>query len=162
MPYDPKIHHRRSIRLQGYDYALPGVYFVTFNTYKNEAMLGEIHNGVVRLTRYGQIVQHTWLDLPHHQPHVRLDEFIVMPQHVHGIIVLVEDVGAQQQARASLSEIIRAAKSFSSRQINALRHTPGIPVWQRNYYEHIIRDEQDLARIRQYIRDNPMRAEEDS
>jgi putative transposase len=159
MLYDPEIHHRRSIRLKGYDYSQPGEYFITFNTQNNLPLLGKIQDGEVVLTRAGQIVRQVWLDLPRHHLHVRLDEFILMPQHVHGIILLVEGVSLDPKPRSNLSEIVRALKSFSARRINAIQRTPGQPVWQRNYYEHIIRDDHEMAQIRQYIRDNPKRSE---
>jgi len=159
VPYNPEINHRRSIRLKGYDYSQPGAYFVTFNTYQNLPLLGKIQDGIVILTRAGQIVQQLWQDLPSHHSNVQLDEFIIMPQHVHGIILLVENDPPDRQTRSSLAEVVRAVKTFSARRINALQHTQGTPVWQRNYYEHIIRNDKELAQIRQYIRDNPRRSE---
>lgn len=171
MTYDPKRHHRRSIRLPGYDYAQPGAYFVTICAHGGEPLFGEVIDGVMRPNRCGRIAQMCWLDLPRHYPHVVLDESIIMPTHVHMIIVLVDDsiqrepvnegaqVGARPaaSARHGLPEVVRAFKTFSAKRINALRRTPGIPVWQRNYYEHIIRDDYALQAIRKYIRDNPLR-----
>jgi REP element-mobilizing transposase RayT len=96
---------------------------------------------------------------------VELDTFVVMPNHVHGIIVLTEPAGAGLKPaptkKPPLSEIIRAFKTFSSRRINALRDMPGISTWQRNYYEHVIRDEDVLSRVREYIATNPLRWELD-
>ena len=175
MPYNPDIHHRRSIRLKGYDYALAGAYFVTIVTQGRVCMFGDITNGVMQLNAAGQIVQAAWDDLPQHYPHMTLDAFVVMPNHVHGVIILM-DTNPQTPPpakRHGLPEIVRAFKSFSARRINlvgagpvgaGLRPAPTsahttakTSVWQRNYYEHIIRTESELYRIRDYIAYNPQR-----
>jgi putative transposase len=91
MTYDPAKHHRRSIRLKGYDYAQPGAYFVTICVRERECALGDVKDGKMALSDAGHIVQACWDDLPTHYPHVELDAFIVMPNHVHGVIVLVDD-----------------------------------------------------------------------
>jgi len=88
MKFDPQIHHRRSIRLKGYDYSQFGAYFVTIVVWQREALFGEIVNGEMMLNRYGQIVMNAWSDLPKHYPHTELGAFIIMPNHVHGIILL--------------------------------------------------------------------------
>ena len=123
------------------------------------------------LTDAGRIVGHCWNDLPNHYLNIELDEFVVMPNHVHGIIVLANDlpgdVGAGLKPaptggrRHGVPEIMRGFKTFSSRRINSVRGTSGIPVWQRNYYEHVIRDERELYNTRQYILENPMKWQED-
>jgi len=191
MKYDPTKHHRRSIRLKGYDYAQDGAYFVTIVTHDREFLCGEIVDGGIALSRAGRIVQHAWLDLQNHYPHVILDEFVIMPNHVHGIFILMDqlvgrggsvygdiplhdrmddcvEIGLDMPRTRpytrkchGLPEIIWVFKSFSARRINAMRRTPGIPVWQRNYYEHIVRNDEELARIRNYIRDNPLKWEVD-
>lgn len=166
--YDPERHHRRSIRLRGYDYTWPGAYFVTICTHRRECLFGEVMDGEMVLSEYGAIVEQVWQDLPHHYTHVRLDAWVIMPNHVHGIIILTgEPVGAGLRPspttaptatkRHGLPEIVRALKSFSSRRINDLRSISGVPVWQRNHWEHVIRSEQTLRLIRQYILDNPAR-----
>ncbi len=117
------------------------------------------------LNAYGEIVREAWFDLPNHYAHVELDAFVIMPNHIHAIIVLVaEPVGAGLKpaptpapTRHPLSEIVRALKTFSARRINTRRGTPGAPVWQRNYYEHIVRNERSLDAIRRYIAENPLR-----
>ena len=187
---NPILHHRHSIRLQGYDYTQPAAYFVTIVTHHREGGLGEVVNGIVSLSRAGGIVQEAWRNIPNHYPHVELDAFVIMPNHVHGIIILKCDdylVGAglrpaptdgagigpaaglrrapttptptptSPPKRHGLPEIVRAFKSFSARGINAMRNTPGLPFWQRNYYEHIVRNGDDLNRIRMYIAQNPPR-----
>lgn len=188
MPYDPEKHHRRSIRLKGYDYSQPGAYFVTIVTHNRVCLFGEVVNGDMQLNRYGEIVQHAWFDLPRHYPYVRLGAFCVMPNHIHAIIIMVDDnhdddgnddVGAGLRPaptwaspadcgaipgddgaappRHPLPEIVRALKSFSARRINDIRQTPGAPVWQRNYYDRIIRNAMKYNRIRHYIETNPAR-----
>jgi hypothetical protein len=92
MKFDPRIHHRRSIRLKGYDYTLPGAYYITIDIEGHEWFLGEVQDARMLLSRCGKIVQQAWLDLPHHYPHIRLDAFCLMPDHIHGIIVLVADM----------------------------------------------------------------------
>jgi REP element-mobilizing transposase RayT len=94
MKYDPKIHHRRSIRLHNYDYAQAGAYFVTLCTHDRACLLGSVVEGDMRLNNAGQFLQATWEALPDHYPHVELDEFVLMPNHAHGIIVLDSGVGA--------------------------------------------------------------------
>jgi putative transposase len=156
--YNPQKHHRHSIRLPGYDYSRAGAYFVTFVTWQRENLLGHVDQGAVHLTPAGRIVQRGWLDLPRHYPHVALDEFCIMPNHVHAIIVLSDGdcAGDADARRHALPEIVRALKSWSARRINAIRHTTGLPVWQRNYYEHILRDQDEMDRARRYIQENPI------
>jgi putative transposase len=138
--------NRRSIRLKGYDYSRIGAYFVPICAYNREPMFWEKSGNQ---TIYGKIIQQTWFDLPNHNDGIILDEFVVMPDHVHGIIQIIEN------NIVLLSEIVRQFKTFSARRINESRRLSGIPVWQRNYYEHIIRNDDELFRIRKYIRENP-------
>lgn len=152
MKFDPNIHHRRSIRLRGYDYSQAGAYFVTMVTHRREYLFGDVVDGEMRLNRFGQIAQRAWFDLPKHYPHVELGAFCIMPNHVHAVIVLIDDT---VETRHPLSEIVRAFKSFSARRINKLRQMQGIPVWQRDYYEHIIRNAKEHDRIDSYITSNP-------
>jgi putative transposase len=155
-------HHRRSIRLPDYDYSQPGAYFVTIVAWQRECLFGEIADGEMRLNQFGKIVERAWFDLPKHYPHVELGTFYIMPNHVHAVIVITVGAGlrpaptepAPTMARHPLSEIVRAFKSFSARRINELRKTQGIPVWQRNYYERIIRDDEEHNRIHLYIEAN--------
>lgn len=170
MKYDPESHLRRSIRLQGYDYAQAGAYFVTICAHNRECLFGEIVNDAVQLNTCGQIVAQCWQWLSEHYPYVILDEWVVMPNHLHGILVIADETdgrGASRRApqpdatipvkRKPLGQLIAAFKATSTKRILAL---PGIAiefVWQRNYYEHIIRDERELNQIRQYIADNPLK-----
>ena len=175
MTYDPTKHHRRSIRLQSYDYSWPGAYFITLCVREKECVLGDIVDGEMRLSEIGQIVTEAWLWLAERYPHLELDEWTIMPNHLHGIIVLAYDDRRggsrsvlQGDSRISptdrgkpLGQLIGAFKTVSTKRINALRGTPGVPFWQRNYWEHVIRDEIDLNRIRQYIENNPRHWHED-
>jgi len=170
MKYGPQRHHRRSIRLQGYDYAQAGAYFVTVCAYNRECLFGEIMGEEMQVNASGEIVIACWHDIPRHFANVELDAFVVMPNHIHGIIMLRDvndpDIGVGAgfkpaptltASRHGLPEIVRAFKTFSARRINELRQMPGVPVWQRNYYEHIIRNEKSLHDIRRYIQENPLR-----
>lgn len=176
MAIDPQFHHRGSIRLKEYDYSQPGGYFVTLCTHRRECILGDVADGDVHLNQFGEIVKEEWLRTGQIRPEITMDEFMVMPNHMHGIIMIRNDipnksVGAHRcapQDRAhshaplrrepkTLGSIIAGFKSVVTHRINLLRKTPLTPIWQRNYYEHIIRDEDDLNRIRQYIIDNPMK-----
>jgi putative transposase len=167
MKYNPDIHHRRSIRLRGYDYTSGGAYFVTANTHARECLFGQIAGGELDLNAYGQIALECWLDIPTHCPQADLDAFIVMPNHIHGIVVLVDDAARSsltpvqerfgKPVAGSLPTIVRLYKAAVTRRVNELRDALGMPIWQRNYYEHIIRDDESLNRIRAYIVSNPLR-----
>ncbi len=159
---------RRSPRLKGYDYSLKGAYFVTICTRNRLSLFGEIIAGEMQLNVCGEIVQAGWDDLPQHYGYIQLDAFVVMPNHIHGVVVLdgeMRPVGeglrpspttaTPLSKRHGLTEIVRALKAFSAQRINKLRDTPGAPVWQRSFHDHIIRDERELNMIRSYIWDNP-------
>ena len=160
-------HNRKSIRLKEWDYTEPGAYFVTICTHRREHLFGRVVDGVMELNELGEIVRACWDELPTHFPRVELDAFVVMPNHVHGIIVIMADdiVGATHAsplhprgpAPHSLGAIVGSFKSAVTRRINILRGTPGARVWQRNYWEHIIRNERVLNAIRRYIVYNPDR-----
>ncbi len=168
---------RSSLRLRGFDYASPGAYFSTVCTHRRACILASMEDGASRLTTAGRIVAACWLELPEHYACMGLDAFVILPNHVHGVIVLHGTVGAglrpaptpQHDMRrgcregrpVTLTEVVRAFKGFSARRINLERRTPGAPVWQRGFYEHVIRDEADLHRIRRYIEENPLRWAED-
>lgn len=181
MSYDPDRHHRRSIRLRGYDYAQAGAYFVTICVQNHELIFGDVIGAEMRLSSFGHLVVECWQAIPDHFHHATLDTFIAMPNHVHGILVIAhseshpDDGGAthasplrpyswsaaeQSTARGprsgSIGAIIGSFKSASAKRINQARGTAGVPVWQRNYYEHVIRDAEALNRIREYIVTNPL------
>ncbi|MFA6458719.1 MAG: transposase [Patescibacteria group bacterium] len=170
-----KIRERKlAPRLKDFDYSTDGAYFITTCTQNRENFFGEIENEKIVLNNCGKIVQKCWNDLPNHYSNCRLDEFVIMPNHFHGIIWidnLFEPVGTgfkpvptnpepvpTHATLHGLSEIIRGFKTFSSRQINIKfveQSTPLVFRWQRSFYDHIIRDEDELNRIRDYIRLNP-------
>ncbi len=153
--------NRQSIRLKGYDYRRPGGYFVTICTWQRDPVFGNIFTYKMQMNDCGRIVEKAWLDLPHRYPHVELDEFIVMPDHFHGILFLIENPQELSAKRYGLPEIVKGFKSQSARQINLIQDTKGIPVWQRGYYDRIIRNESELELIRKYILFNPTRWELD-
>ncbi|MDX2079131.1 MAG: transposase [bacterium] len=161
MLYNPNIHHRRSLRLQDYDYSQTGVYFVTICTHLREKLFGEIHNEYMHLNQIGMITQTCWRAIPDHFPHVETDEFIVMPNHIHGILVFTafSDVSPSRQfskpISGSLSVVIASFKSSVTRKIKQFNANFATPVWQKNYHEHIIRDEISLSTIRNYVINNP-------
>ena len=152
--YNPDRHHRRSIRLPHHDYSSPGIYFVTLCTHDRLPLFGTISNQIFQPNDLGTIVQNHWQSLPRFHPHLSLDTWVVMPNHIHGLLDL--DSLQSSTKNKSISEIIRGFKTFSARQINRKRQITGIPVWQRNYYEHIVRNQDDLDRIRRYITQNPL------
>ncbi len=151
MGYDPEKHHRRSIRLKGYDYSQPGTYFVTICLNGREPYfeLPEVRN----------IIEDAWKALPQRFPTIELDEFIVMPDHIHFILNLHPD----HKNRPTLSTIVGAYKSLTARA--ALSHLRtrgdicGNQFWQQHFYDHIICNKTELLAIRKYIRNNPLKAD---
>ena len=167
MKFDPDIHHRRSIRLKGYDYSQAGAYFVTIVTWQREMLFGEITDGELVLNEFGQIVSEKWQWLESQYRYIELGAWIVMPNHFHGILVIHDfGRGGSRSAptpikRKPLGGLIGAFKTVSTKHINLLRNTEGQLVWQRNYYEHIIRNEPEMDRISRYIESNPSQWAED-
>ena len=210
MPYNPDIHHRRSIRLRNYDYTQAGAYFVTICVQHRECLFGEITvpavgadprvcSGIspeIHLTDAGRMAQAIWDEIPDHYPGIDIDAFVVMPNHMHGIVVLTHSgVGADPRVRPdfrvrpvnppsrqinpgqaqgpaptgslTLPDVVQRYKSLTTTQyINGVKQNgwPPFPgkLWQPNYWEHIIRNETELHRIREYIRNNPARWQEDA
>jgi putative transposase len=136
---------RRSLRLAGFDYSQPGAYFVTICTGNRRCTLGEIRDCEMRLNHAGQVIAACWDEIPLHFPNAELDAFVVMPNHVHGILVLTEP---RARHASPLHVIVSSFKAAVSKRI-------GRALWQRNYFEHVIRGEKELNRIRGYIEDNP-------
>jgi REP element-mobilizing transposase RayT len=158
MRYDPDKHHRRSIRLNGYDYQRPGAYFVTICVQGRARLFGNVVEGEMRHNAAGQMVASEWEGLVERFSGIALDAYVVMPDHFHAIIMLADVPTPDTQ----LGDVIGAFKSLTTnRYIRAVRDFGWPPfdrqLWQRNYYEHIIRDEADLERIRVYIQSNPAR-----
>lgn len=199
-------HHRRSIRLKNYDYSQPGGYFITICTYKRRCLFGKIVNGKMILNKFGKIAQQCWLEIPKHFPNVELDEFIVMPNHIHGIILIndtpiennIINVGVtlavtQKFVGATFTVAQNNNAQMNPNPTNIVNRTGASPaptvgniigayksivanaclkifkennkfmgkLWQRNYYEHIIRNETELNKIREYIINNPLKWELD-
>ncbi|MDV6346496.1 transposase [Nitrosomonas sp. Is35] len=176
MTYNPTIHRRKSIRLQGYDYSQAGAYFITVCTHNRAPLFGEIVDGFMALNTAGQIVEKCWCAIPEHFPQVTLDEFVVMPNHVHGIITVgVNNVGANDYLPQPSKKTPRPLQHGTSRTIGSMvrgfkigvtrwfrANTDIHAVWQRNYYEHIIRNEDAYLKIAEYIQTNPQRWEVDT
>jgi len=154
--------HRRSLRLPEYDYSQIGTYFVTICVHRRERLLGSIRNVEMQLNEYGQIVAECWQWLPGAYPYVCLDEWVIMPNHLHGIIVINGRGGSRtapiKEFKAKpLGRLIGAFKTVSTKKINAFRQIKGAAFWQRNFFEHVVRNEESLNRIREYIITNPQR-----
>ena len=165
--YNPEIHHRRSIRLKGYDYAQPGLYFITICTKDRQHLFGSIENGRMIHNRFGEIAHNEWIKTAEIRDNVEILEFVIMPNHMHGIILLEGAYGNTplqakfQSPSKTIGAIVRGYKGTVTKQINVLRQMPGVPVWQRNYYEHIIRNEISYHRIAEYIINNPLKWQDD-
>jgi len=167
-------HQRRSIRLKDYDYSQAGVYFITICTYDKECLFAKVVDGEMVLNEYGHLIEEEWLRTADIRNNVALDVFIIMPNHFHGILAIVDNCRGTarcaptshnrqfgKMTSASIPAIIRSFKSATTKRINELPGTPHTPVWQRNYYEHVIRDENDLNEIREYVVNNPLKWELD-
>jgi REP element-mobilizing transposase RayT len=197
MTYNPDIHHRRSIRLKGYDYSQEGWYFVTICVHNREWLFGDIINGKIILNDAGKMVETEWLNLKTRFLNIELGEFVVMPNHFHGILEITATtngattrvaptdeydnavVGAtlvvaqyetvaqyEINRKKTIGNIIDAYKSITTvqyiRGVKTLDWQPfNQKLWQRNYYEHIIRDSQSHQKISDYIDNNPMNWEND-
>ena len=182
MSYNPNIHHRQSIRLKGYDYSQAGLYFVTLCLYGRACLFGHIENAEMILNDSGRAAQQCWLDIPNHYPNVVLHEYVIMPNHVHGIVQIVDDGGygecrgvckgeckgeiffaptvdptdEQMVIRGTSRTIGSVLRGFKIGVTKWMRENTNVQnVWQRNYYEHIIRTEHSYQRIAEYIVDNP-------
>ena len=196
-------HHRRSLRLAAYNYAAPGAYFITLCSWNRACLFGEIVGGEMRVNEFGRVTSACWDAIPRHFDAVTVDAFVVIPNHVHGVVFIGGQdhiiANAQQFGRpaaGSLSTIVRSLKlpaascresskcteakrhdfhfarlprsklrgmrsqctfkSAVTKRVNELRNTPALPIWQRNYYEHVIRNDDELTRIREYIANNPL------
>jgi putative transposase len=163
MTYDPDKHHRRSIRLKGFDYSRSAVYFVTICVQHRECLFGTISQNQLLLNDAGEMVSKEWLALPSRFPSIILDEFIVMPNHFHGIICILPDAANNP----TLGRIVGAFKSIVNNHyiagVNTQNWQPfNKRLWQRNYYEHIVRDDSALEKIQGYIQNNPLTWELDS
>src|SRR5215213_2385048 len=167
MKFNPQIHHRHSIRLPDYDYSRPGAYFITLVTRGRERLFGKIKEGEMQLSNAGQIVRDVWNSLPARYPQIELGTAQVMPDHFHGILNIqptsapvwaIHELpirGRAERRRMLLPLVVGYFKMNTAKQINKILGSEGIPVWQRNYYEHIIRNDAEYNRIHVYIESNP-------
>ena len=158
MRYDSNKHHRRSIRLPGYPYSKPGLYYVTFATHNLEHLFGRIEKGEMRLNELGEYVRGEWLKTEGLRPNVKMGEFVIMPNHIHAIIELEELPEACaleiDPGKNSIGATIRGFKGATMKRINQIWGTRAKAVWHRNYYERVVRTE-ELERIQRYIKENP-------
>ncbi len=174
--YNPNAKRRRSIRLPHWDYRENGAYFVTICTHERLLLFGDVVSGESRVNELGRIVEDEWRRSAIIRAEIELDAFVVMPNHVHGIVWIRRPVAVGAQGLAplrratiasfavqpmSLGSMIRGFKSVSKIRVNELRHTPGMAVWQRNYFERVLRSDRELDRAREYILDNPRKWMED-
>lgn len=178
-------HHRKSVRLPDVDYASAGLYFITICAFQRQPLFGDVVDGAVVPNGIGILVASVWRDIPQHHVSVGIDEFVIMPNHIHGIISLspvgarfiapdagqgvtgdgVTGRGAANQGAINraptVGEVVRAFKARCTFAINRGALTQGMPVWQRNYHEHMVRDERSYLSTVQYIRDNPQQWQQD-
>ncbi len=168
--------NRKSIRLKGYDYSSPGAYFITICTDNHKYLFGDIVDGEMNLNKTGQIVHSEWFKTETIRLNISLDAFVIMPNHVHGIIIIKNDMsvlhpdtmnqGTMHCAPATIEKfgkptsntiptIIRGFKSAVTNRLNRKNNTPGLKLWQRNYWEHIIRNDKSMNKLRDYIATNP-------
>ncbi len=169
---------RRSLRLREYDYSSPGIYFVTICVEDRGCLLGRVDGLEVVLGPFGEIAAESWEWLGAQYAYLDLDAWVIMPNHLHGVLVIEPEPESRQVPggsggsrtaptepialrRKTLGRLVGAFKTVSSKRINALRGAPGAAFWQRNYYEHIVRNDRDLERVRAYIAENPWRWFED-
>jgi putative transposase len=167
MGFNRNIHHRKSIRLQGYDYGQLGLYFITVCTHERSMLFGEIIDGAMQLNPLGIMVEKMWSDLTNTFHGIKLHGYVTMPNHVHGIIEIVaikngvNSLGAINRA-PTVGNIVRAFKARCTYAVNTMCQTRGVRMWQRNYYEHVIRNESAYIKIAEYIQNNPLQWQEDT
>jgi putative transposase len=156
MTYDPQKHHRRSIRLKGFDYSQSSIYYITICVQDKQCLFGTIEIDRMLLNDPGNMVLEQWLKLPLRFPSVILDKFVIMPDHFHGIIYTTDNT----LSKPTLGEIVGSFKSIvTCKYIDGVNNKNWIPfnkrLWQRNYYERIVRNDLELQNIQQYIENNP-------
>ena len=170
MPVPKKgfMRQRKPNRLKDYDYSKTGLYFITICTKGRQEYFGNISNGIMQLSEIGTVVEEDWRDIPLHFDNVEIDEFVIMPNHIHGIIAI--NNGKEEQASLFptlepqyrlLPIVIGGYKSGVTRKVNAMQDNTFFQ-WQKSYYDHIIRNDHSLSRIRNYIANNPVKWNEDT
>ena len=169
MPNEVVEYQRRSMRLKEYDYSNPGAYFVTVVTYHRMNIFGTIDHGIVQMSQIGRIVEKTWLEIPSHFPLATPDAYVIMPNHIHGILIINNHVEAthasplptNKRKIQPLGMIVGSFKSSVTKRVHEAGLFTQEKIWQRNYYDHIIRDEDDYCKICEYIEFNPINWEFD-
>ncbi len=181
MRYDPRVHHRRSVRLKGFDYSSPNAYYITIATKNKKCLFGSIKGAEMILNHLGRIVEAEWNKTAEIRPEVIVDYFVVMPNHFHSIIIITDEtphcrgtshvpLSPKSNSKAeqfgkptpdSIPTIIRWFKSTCTKRIRLFQNSPRLSVWQRGYYEHVIRTEIELDKKREYILNNPLKWEMD-
>jgi len=174
MKFNPKIHHRKSIRLKNYDYSQLGLYFITICAEHGHCLFGTIQNDNMALNDAGNMIDSQWCELPNRFPSVVLHEFVAMPNHFHGVIELVGAIPcgcpssdkADTKPAATIGDVVGAFKSLSTDEyIKNVKQNNWRPfagkLWQRNYYEHVIRNEESYLKIAEYIQNNPLNWQKD-
>ncbi len=164
MSYDPEIHHRRSIRLKDYDYSNEGMYFITICCDKREDKFGDIINNKMIMNELGNIAQTQWQELTTRFSHITLGEFVVMPNHFHGILIIENVLNSDETTKiTSISDVVGAYKSLVMHHVLKLfGDKPLGKIWQKNMYEHIIRNLTSYNKIENYIINNPQSWGEDT
>ncbi len=175
MNYNPEFHHRQSVQLKDYDYSQQGIYFVTICTQNRQSLFGEIEDGQMLLNSAGLMIQVQWSELYQRFPRIEIGTYIIMPNHLHGLIIISDEIRRGEPcvrpetdniSLPPLGKFIQAFKSLTTNgyilgvKQQGWKEFPD-KLWQRNYYEHIVRDEKDLQRIEEYILNNPAKWEED-
>ncbi|MBT3278945.1 MAG: hypothetical protein HN909_05780 [Phycisphaerales bacterium] len=168
MEFDPHIHHRRSIRRRGQDYARAGAYFITLCAENRKSIFGQIRQETMQLYPLGHAAVQCWETIPSHFPHVRLDSFVVMPNHLHGILFL-DDSCQEPPLPPNVPPVWPPETKTPSRTIGSIvrgfkigvtkwakQHTSIQAIWQRDYFDRVLRDQEELVRARNYIANNPL------
>ena len=158
--FSKDVHHRQSIRLRGYDYSQPGHYFLTLCSHQKRAVFGDIRQQQIQLNFCGDIAKENWLKISELHSSVKLHEFVIMPNHMHCIIEITPPAAGCINS-VTLGKLVRGYKASVTSAIRKQTQNQVYAVWQRNYYEHIIRNEASFWAITQYIRDNPKKWQED-
>jgi putative transposase len=166
------MRERKRIRLKDYDYSKSGYYFITICTKNREEWFGEVESGTMRLNKFGETARDFWVEIPVHFKGVSTDEFSVMPNHLHGILIIEEKMvgnaymrshqrnafmhSLQDKTKMLLPKIIQQYKSSATRKINSMQNGFEFE-WQKSFYDHVIRNEKSLDNLRQYVRNNPLK-----
>ena len=157
---------RRSIRLATFDYSQPGSYFITICAFCKKCLFGTVENGGVRLSGIGEVARRCWMDIPNHFPNIKIDAFVVMPNHMHGIVIIQERArravplpvtleAFQKPVAGSIPTIVRSYKAGVSKLVRDATGNREFRVWQSNYFERVLRDGEEFNNAFRYVRENP-------